>query len=717
MRHIGQIFQISLFTSLALVLSVESNTHSFSSSINNYSPIIKEISNNLELDCGASGELYVLAEGEGELNYTWIKDHNTVSEESDSILVLSQVTTADAGEYRVVVANQWGRDTSAVITVTVSGVVPTLHINHTNFDVDINDTIECVLTTEYESFAVMWEWRSNDSLGFWRPFLPYEKTDTLRFIARPEWNNCLVRCNVSTTTGETFHSEEIEISVNVRYPLDTTRLNLQVGLDEIWVQLKLPENISRLDSLWVLYDEEEFPEFRGDQGKAFSFKNISGNQFSFRISDLVPGNHYFVSTYISDYRGNIFTLGKDKVQTIALNCSNLNPLTMRAQFISSTKIEIEVSNYRDLPAEEEIDTSLGQAYVDSVAIWYNVSGYYNHPDVNFPGVKKLSLHDMKKDGDTYIDTIQVMPRINQVAYYFTISYFLHNPDTIPPFVSSSRTLAYAESMVGIAQNELNYGFVNEQYSDTLSLDDTTEYNVNWTLIEAPQGLSLDRSTGILSWLPEYISVGTYRIRIAVSNGFFADTATFELHIFDQHNPLLVSLDLPASFKEDSLYKIALPTADENGQKITWMLETGPVGAQISNDTLIWHAVAEGPDSVLVKMLAVGEQETVSLASFVSVESLQTKVKGGYRTPLKSSVLIKNKSNNISIIAFIPPGSVGTVPAYLKVFALNGKVLLSKKIHQSGVYTIPFRDLRMADNAAVLIFKSSDSYIKKTFVLP
>ncbi len=72
---------------------------------------------------GESGSLLVTAKGYGILSYQWYKGENAISGETAAILSLDNVTTADAGSYKVVVSdensNNNGTVTSNVVNVTV----------------------------------------------------------------------------------------------------------------------------------------------------------------------------------------------------------------------------------------------------------------------------------------------------------------------------------------------------------------------------------------------------------------------------------------------------------------------------------------------------------------------------------------------------------------------------------------------------------------------
>jgi hypothetical protein len=68
---------------------------------------------------GDAAMLSVTALGTEPLSYQWLKEGGILPDKTNATLVLSPATLADAGNYRVLITNAWGRATSAVAVVTV----------------------------------------------------------------------------------------------------------------------------------------------------------------------------------------------------------------------------------------------------------------------------------------------------------------------------------------------------------------------------------------------------------------------------------------------------------------------------------------------------------------------------------------------------------------------------------------------------------------------
>lgn len=80
---------------------------------------------------GQNAELVVTASGANPLRYQWRKETNVIAQATNATLLLTNVTTADAGHYDVVVTNIHGSATSAVALLTVV-VPPSVVVQPTN---------------------------------------------------------------------------------------------------------------------------------------------------------------------------------------------------------------------------------------------------------------------------------------------------------------------------------------------------------------------------------------------------------------------------------------------------------------------------------------------------------------------------------------------------------------------------------------------------------
>lgn len=83
---------------------------------------------------GATATFTVAADGPGPISYQWyFAPDTTLSDRTNAVLVLENVTTNDAGGYFVVVANPYGAVTSAVAILTVTTNAASPNFDHVGF--------------------------------------------------------------------------------------------------------------------------------------------------------------------------------------------------------------------------------------------------------------------------------------------------------------------------------------------------------------------------------------------------------------------------------------------------------------------------------------------------------------------------------------------------------------------------------------------------------
>jgi hypothetical protein len=78
------------------------------------------------VDAGGIATFTVSSLGSTPLRYQWTKDGVTIPGQTSQTLLLSNISGSDAGDYRVVVSNDAGTATSAVATLVVNLVAPTI---------------------------------------------------------------------------------------------------------------------------------------------------------------------------------------------------------------------------------------------------------------------------------------------------------------------------------------------------------------------------------------------------------------------------------------------------------------------------------------------------------------------------------------------------------------------------------------------------------------
>jgi hypothetical protein len=94
----------------------------------NQPPAIIFLSGTNQADAGANPTFAVIATGTGPLAYQWLFNNNRLASATDTMLALTNISAAQAGEYVVIVTNAFGSATSAPVVLTVNVTTPPLNL-------------------------------------------------------------------------------------------------------------------------------------------------------------------------------------------------------------------------------------------------------------------------------------------------------------------------------------------------------------------------------------------------------------------------------------------------------------------------------------------------------------------------------------------------------------------------------------------------------------
>ena len=104
---------------------------------------------------GDSTGFIIEAIADGELQYQWQKDGIDLQDENDSICIIQSVVADDAGNYRCIVSNDNGSDTTDIAVLIIDYVLPSTIIGPQ--EVENNDTalytVETTAGHAYEFFC------------------------------------------------------------------------------------------------------------------------------------------------------------------------------------------------------------------------------------------------------------------------------------------------------------------------------------------------------------------------------------------------------------------------------------------------------------------------------------------------------------------------------------------------------------------------------------
>jgi|GEM_PF-1136573 len=209
----------------------------------------------------------VSATGTTPYTYTWKKGTTTIGPNSNSYLIASP-TTADAGNYRCIISNACGADTSADAALTIN--------TNPSITGDPSPTAVCrgsnssftVTASGTTPFIYQWKYNSTVNVGSSGSTLTIFSTDTSQAG--------LYSCNVSNTCGDVT-SNEAMLTVNIP-PAIVTQPSDQTACQGLTANFSLTASGSMLTHQWQ----------RSTNGGA-TYSNLAGETSStLTVSSVTP---------------------------------------------------------------------------------------------------------------------------------------------------------------------------------------------------------------------------------------------------------------------------------------------------------------------------------------------------------------------------------------------------------------------------------------------
>jgi len=110
---------------------------------------------------------------------------------------------------------------------------------------------------------------------------------------------------------------------------------------------------------------------------------------------------------------------------------------------------------------------------------------------------------------------------------------------------------------------------------------STVFAVSWSLVAGPSGMTIDPSTGIVSWLAPGPLGSTEQITIRASNVAGSDTKSWQLTVLGK--PVIADI-ADSTVNEGSAYTGPTPVLQDGSPPVTWSLVGGPAGMTIDTAT-------------------------------------------------------------------------------------------------------------------------------------
>jgi hypothetical protein len=112
--------------------------------------------------------------------------------------------------------------------------------------------------------------------------------------------------------------------------------------------------------------------------------------------------------------------------------------------------------------------------------------------------------------------------------------------------------------------------------------------INYSLISAPTGMSIDSISGTIFWHPTRANIGRYTVKVMANNGIKAGYQTFPLVVVPPSGSVPVITSQPSTVSHvNEIYSYIVQATDPNQCMLQYDIVNAPAGISISGDTLHW----------------------------------------------------------------------------------------------------------------------------------
>ncbi|WP_373694403.1 putative Ig domain-containing protein [Geobacter sp.] len=156
----------------------------------------------------------------------------------------------------------------------------------------------------------------------------------------------------------------------------------------------------------------------------------------------------------------------------------------------------------------------------------------------------------------------------------------------------------------IASTPVTTATVGSSYSYDVNATDADGDIITYSLVTPPTGMTINATTGVISWTPATDQAGTQNVIVTVTAGGQTATQTFTITVSNQvvnKAPVVTSQPVTTAYK-DGYYYYQVVASDPNGDAVSYSLTTRPSGMTINATTgiIYWRPGSTGTYSVTVK---------------------------------------------------------------------------------------------------------------------
>lgn len=154
----------------------------------------------------------------------------------------------------------------------------------------------------------------------------------------------------------------------------------------------------------------------------------------------------------------------------------------------------------------------------------------------------------------------------------------------------------------IVSNPVINAEAGETYTYAVEAEDEDFDTLTFQLVVAPEGMTIDAQTGVITWLPE--TEGEYAVSVQVDDGNGGtDTQTFNIQVQPSQAPVIYTNPITLAFAgENYVYQVG--AEDPNNSLFSFELTTAPAGMTIHELTgrVEWMPEAGGDYAITIRVI-------------------------------------------------------------------------------------------------------------------
>jgi uncharacterized protein YjdB len=181
--------------------------------------------------------------------------------------------------------------------------------------------------------------------------------------------------------------------------------------------------------------------------------------------------------------------------------------------------------------------------------------------------------------------------------------------------------------VVIVSDYKSTAIVGVLYNYQVEVDDDGKTELVFELVVAPDGMTIDRSTGLVSWTPTESQIGEHEVNIKVSDGWYKDNQEFSIEVsqikLSSISVVPPSMKLESTSSSQSISSITAFYTDGSSK----VLEKTDCSYVSSNTTVatvstagVVTAKANGNTTVTVSYTEEGITKSASITVTVTIQT-------------------------------------------------------------------------------------------------